>query len=677
MNIKDEIVLTVETDGDQSDAISQMEKLKATILSTKREQQDLQKAWAAGQLTAEEYISETVRLENSLKKNNAAYSETQKQVTGVKSGMDKLLDSNKALLGGLKSQATTLADKVAPGFGGAIEGVSGLDKAAWKFVLNPIGAIVAALGLALIALVSYFKSSEEGGDAFARVMAQAGAIVDVLVGRVIKLGEALFKFLTGDYQGGVQSLTESFSGLGDELEREVNLAGELADILDILEELELKHGVAVSESANQIKLYLIQAKDLTKTEEERLELQQKALDLQKKLAGEEQALRLAKLSADARAMQAKYSQFEQEQQIGESTIDFTKRLLANERISMDARKELFKSYDDYNKVVDESLTVQEKILNQQEKVKEKLNDRIQKEEELNQKAKEYVKTLVEKLEADDIAFKKEQEQNAERSRMAEKFREELGLNVQKTLDSATMIDTINKRTADNEVKFKRNAAAIKKQIDEQQLQATAQVLGQTASLFREHTVAYKLLATGETIINTYMSATRAYNAMAGIPYVGPALGAIAAATAIAAGLSNVARINGVKFARGGSVKEGTFGGRLHSEGGTKYYGEDGQIIEVERGENFYVLNRRASEKINRLSSLNVREGGVPWTRSTSYAALGGQIETQAAQRAYVDVVTLQNAVVAGVSSIKNVVFVEDIKSGLDNKTEVEERHQVL
>ena len=55
--------------------------------------------------------------------------------------------------------------------------------------------------------------------------------------------------------------------------------------------------------------------------------------------------------------------------------------------------------------------------------------------------------------------------------------------------------------------------------------------------------AFKAFASAQALINTYSSAVAAYNAMAGIPFVGPALAVAAAAAAIAAGLANVAVIN--------------------------------------------------------------------------------------------------------------------------------------
>lgn len=52
----------------------------------------------------------------------------------------------------------------------------------------------------------------------------------------------------------------------------------------------------------------------------------------------------------------------------------------------------------------------------------------------------------------------------------------------------------------------------------------------------------KAAAIAQAIVSTYQSANSAFAAMAGIPYVGPALGAAAAAAAIATGMANVAAI---------------------------------------------------------------------------------------------------------------------------------------
>ena len=60
----------------------------------------------------------------------------------------------------------------------------------------------------------------------------------------------------------------------------------------------------------------------------------------------------------------------------------------------------------------------------------------------------------------------------------------------------------------------------------------------------------KASAIATTTIDTYKMAVEAYSAMAGIPIIGPALGAAAAAAAIAFGLEQIANISGVQFASG-------------------------------------------------------------------------------------------------------------------------------
>lgn len=61
----------------------------------------------------------------------------------------------------------------------------------------------------------------------------------------------------------------------------------------------------------------------------------------------------------------------------------------------------------------------------------------------------------------------------------------------------------------------------------------------------------KLAAIASTTIDTFQSATAAFKALAGIPIVGPALGAVAAGAAIAAGLANVQSISSQQFQGGG------------------------------------------------------------------------------------------------------------------------------
>lgn len=100
-----------------------------------------------------------------------------------------------------------------------------------------------------------------------------------------------------------------------------------------------------------------------------------------------------------------------------------------------------------------------------------------------------------------------------------------------------------------------------------QLQTASNFFGQLSGLSKSENK--KLAAIGkaaaitQAVIKTYESATSAYAAMAGIPYVGPALGAAAAAAAVAAGMANVQAIRSqgtTGFRTGGSLTVGGYGG---------------------------------------------------------------------------------------------------------------------
>jgi hypothetical protein len=102
--------------------------------------------------------------------------------------------------------------------------------------------------------------------------------------------------------------------------------------------------------------------------------------------------------------------------------------------------------------------------------------------------------------------------------------------------------------------------ALAKKEAQQRVQAattTANALNSFAALAGEQTAAGKVLAIASATINTYLSAQQAFTAMSGIPIVGPVLGTIAAAGAVAAGIVNVKKILSVqvpgKGGGGGSV----------------------------------------------------------------------------------------------------------------------------
>jgi hypothetical protein len=70
---------------------------------------------------------------------------------------------------------------------------------------------------------------------------------------------------------------------------------------------------------------------------------------------------------------------------------------------------------------------------------------------------------------------------------------------------------------------------------------------------------------------------------------------------------------------------GTFGGKSHAQGGTRGVFEDGTQIEVEAGENFYVLNKNASRHIGALSKINTNFGGIPLMAAGGSVSFSGNV----------------------------------------------------
>lgn len=119
------------------------------------------------------------------------------------------------------------------------------------------------------------------------------------------------------------------------------------------------------------------------------------------------------------------------------------------------------------------------------------------------------------------------------------------------------ISVIHQQFEDQRLALEKQHDMERARLRRDQFEATRKTLDDmstTAQLFGRKGVAMaKGFAIASTLMSTYESAQKSYAAMASIPYVGPVLGAIAAAAATGAGLARVAQIrsSGGGYASGG------------------------------------------------------------------------------------------------------------------------------
>lgn len=177
-----------------------------------------------------------------------------------------------------------------------------------------------------------------------------------------------------------------------------------------------------------------------------------------------------------------------------------------------------------------------------------------------------------------------------------------------------------------EEKYAKQRKEIEAQVQENKIELMSMAYGDFSTILGKESSLGKAAAVMQTTIDTYQSAVAAYKAMAGIPVVGPGLAVAASGAAIAKGIANVKKITAAKLPKAEKGISLDIGGKRHSSGGTKFYGEDGTAFEAERGERMFVLNRRASAALGPLlSDINQSYGGISLSRASSYLASGGQV----------------------------------------------------
>lgn len=158
------------------------------------------------------------------------------------------------------------------------------------------------------------------------------------------------------------------------------------------------------------------------------------------------------------------------------------------------------------------------------------------------------------------------------------------------LQHSSIIMGINRTVADHQREIDEKAERMAAENAERQRMGAAQTAVAWGNAFIDVAKAAKVggtklkrLSEMQALIDTYAAANASYKAMAGIPVIGPFLGAAAAAAAVVSGLANVAMIEQQKFALGGRARPGMalvgeFGPELvqFDEAGTVYNSRETQ-----------------------------------------------------------------------------------------------------
>ena len=182
--------------------------------------------------------------------------------TAIESSQDAVKDlgtTGQTVMGGLDRLTGGLASQ----FYGAAKGVKtfikGLNLTKVAIIGTGIGALVVALG----AVVTYFTQSFEGARKFKVILSGVSAAIQVVVDRVSKFGEAVFKFFSGDSVGAVNAFKDATASLTDELEREILAARALERARQDLVDRQREQLVTTARERAEIKALNLLAEDTT------------------------------------------------------------------------------------------------------------------------------------------------------------------------------------------------------------------------------------------------------------------------------------------------------------------------------------------------------------------------------------------------------------------------------
>lgn len=233
-----------KTQADQAQLLTMALNTEATSIAEARQQNQLLNkmrnetnvSTIEGKAQLEALNAKLDENNNFIKANGDQYLQQKINIGNYKEGIKEAFQEMNIFNGGIggfiqrSQEAGGVTNLLSNSFGGMIQGIMGITRASLAFIATPIGAVIAAIGLVVGALVNYLKSSQEGIDAVTSVTRPLQAIMSSLIGVLQNVGKFLFeafsnpkKTLTELYDFVKQNLINRFTAFGKILEGIIEL----------------------------------------------------------------------------------------------------------------------------------------------------------------------------------------------------------------------------------------------------------------------------------------------------------------------------------------------------------------------------------------------------------------------------------------------------------------------
>lgn len=495
----------------------------------------------------------------------------------------------------IEDKAIQSTDAFTGSLGGVIQGIQGMTRAALAFIATPIGAIIAAVGLALGALTSFFKRSEEGQNKLNKVVRIFSSILDNVLDVVDQVGEAIFEAISNPKETVIElgnlikenliNRFKAFAVIGKAIAK--IFSGEFREGFEDLANgaIQLTTGIEdfTDKAVIAFETAIKGAKAFAEEVEKDIETSKRLADIEAQLNRDERAFTVARAERDAQIAElrlksredAKFDADQRKAFLDEASELINKQL--DEELKI-AKARLFVLQEN-NKLANSTIETKQEEADLEARLSElqtkrfteqrslqreflRINNEIKKEQESQLKAEQELVLFRLEQDAEQLESIKERA-DAEVILEQEKTRfllenEEL-FAAERILIEEKLAATIRAIRA-GEVRDQAAAAAKQKEIDdllrstkEDNIMAIADATALGAKILGEQTLLGIALGVATATADTFVAATKAM----ALP---PPAGQIIAATIIAQGLFNVAQIIKAGKAAGAIVGSGGGGG---------------------------------------------------------------------------------------------------------------------
>jgi len=383
----------------------------------------------------------------------------------------------------------------------------------------------------LAALVGTFSKLQPVVDTAQRVLGAFSTTLAVVGDRVLLVVKSIKQFISGDFSGAVDTLKSSFTGLGDEIAREVRINDQLIESLRKLRYEEFELTVQRAKANKELAEAKLRSRDETLVIGERIKALEEALEIENQIAQQEMDI-----------AQRRFEALQAQVDLNTSSEDEIRQLREAEARVLDLQTQSImrqgEAVERINTLKKEQIKLTEEQAKAEEESANAVDTRVDK--EMNALAKAYNLRLNTERDIKIQSLRQEGEIIEALTMEQEKRKNDLVLQFQKEGLDKQQAETVASQQArlEFEMKFAKARAEISEKETETKIASERAVADSAMSIAKSLFGQNKAVAIAETTLNTFRGAQAAFAQTPG-PII---VKALAASAAIAQGLANIRSI---------------------------------------------------------------------------------------------------------------------------------------